>query len=56
MENGELMFKTAVFAGPNEKGEPLPPGRMSQTGPMRNDGAPGAQAAGVTKWSSPQNV
>jgi len=54
MKNCELMFKSAVFAWPNEKSQPQPPERKLLLTPRWNDGALGAKAAGVTEWSSHQ--
>ena len=54
MENCELMFKTSVFAGPNEKSQPQPPGRQLLLTLMRNDGMMGANAASMTEWPSNQ--
>ena len=54
MENCEDMIKARVFAGPNEKGEPQPPGRNARQTPERNDGALGATAASGTEWANNQ--
>jgi len=52
MESSDLMSQRAMLVQANEQSQLQPPVRNGRQRSLQNDGAPGAEAAGVTEWSN----